>query len=243
MPRTTIDFEPEQHSFIAEKADALDRSQAEIVRACVDIARGEENIIASEILDRADRTGAGSTTSERGDIEGRLAHLEEQIARLVDSDDDVDAGDDIATAGSSEPPADDHTTAEVDRRETPTAGEQNEEPPADTAETSTRDTSPTRDADEVAESLREYIGNGPPRKSHAQEAVVRAVAHLAAAGGAVETGEVKDLLWEEFGEHYSTKRTMWNSVDRYLEEMPGVEKAGYGEWAFDADSAEDDVYD
>jgi hypothetical protein len=83
--------------------------------------------------------------------------------------------------------------------------------------------------------VRAVIGDGPPRKSHALDALVDAVA-LLAERGQLSTGDLKNELWEKYDEHYSTKRTMWNSLDRHLEELSAVSKPGYGEWAVDVDS-------
>jgi predicted transcriptional regulator len=94
-----------------------------------------------------------------------------------------------------------------------------------------------RDRDEAAvrEAVREAIGDGPPRKSHAREALVDAVA-LLADRGAPETGDLKDELYPRYEAEYSTKRTMWNSLDRHLGELPGVHKPEYGTWAVDVET-------
>lgn len=107
----------------------------------------------------------------------------------------------------------------------------------ETAETAVERRAETPESEEparerVRERVREHIGDGPPRKSHARDALVEAVA-LLADRGPLATAELKDALWEKYGEHYSTERTMWNSLDRHLEEIPGVSKPGYGEWDVD----------
>lgn len=30
---------------------------------------------------------------------------------------------------------------------------------------------------------------------------------------------------------------MWNAIDRYLEDIPGIAKDGYGEWTYTGDDA------
>jgi hypothetical protein len=56
----------------------------------------------------------------------------------------------------------------------------------------------------------------------------------------MKTGELKDALHETYADHYGSKRAMWESVSRYLDDVPGVEKGGYGEWTYagDADARE-----
>ena len=88
------------------------------------------------------------------------------------------------------------------------------------------------DAEAVRAAVREAIGDGPPRKSHAREALVDAVA-LLADRGALATGDLKDELYPRYEAEYSTKRTMWNSLDRHLDGVPGVHKPEYGTWAVD----------
>jgi len=84
----------------------------------------------------------------------------------------------------------------------------------------------------VRAAVREAIGDGAPRKSHAREALVDAVA-LLADRGALATGDLKDELYPRYEAEYSTKRTMWNSLDRHLDGVPGVHKPEYGTWAVD----------
>ena len=94
------------------------------------------------------------------------------------------------------------------------------------------------DAEAVRAAVREAIGDGPPRKTHAREALVDAVA-LLADRGALETGALKDELYPAYEAEYSTKRTMWNSLDRHLGELPGVHKPEYGTWAVDVEALRD----
>jgi len=91
------------------------------------------------------------------------------------------------------------------------------------------------DAEAVRAAVREAIGDGPPRKSHAREALVDAVA-LLADRGALATGDLKDELYPRYEAEYSTKRTMWNSLDRHLDGLPGVHKPEYGTWAVDVEA-------
>jgi len=92
-----------------------------------------------------------------------------------------------------------------------------------------------RDEAAVREAVREAIADGPPRKTHAREALVDAVA-LLADRGALATGDLKDELYPRYEAEYSTKRTMWNSLDRHLDGVPGVHKPEYGTWAVDVEA-------
>lgn len=90
---------------------------------------------------------------------------------------------------------------------------------------------------ELVEQLRSWLENHPPNKPHAQEAVVETFRWLRQHGSGA-TSEIQNAVYEEVnGDHYSSARTLWNSIDRYLEDVPGIEKAGYGEWKYAGDGA------
>ncbi|MFB6068623.1 MAG: hypothetical protein ABEJ90_01690 [Halobacterium sp.] len=203
------------------EAEEQNRSTAEHIRA---ILRSHIEADTQSNTQADTQADTQAITDRLDDLEERLAHLEAANIERTREEMDVSVVSDTDATQRAESRAE-RAGREDDANPSAEAAEGGGEAP-----------------DDVAARVREHIGDGPPRKAHAREAVVRAVAYLAEAGGPVETSELKELLWEEFGEHYSTKRTMWNSVDRYLEEMPGVTKPGYGTWGFDAgDDA--DVYD
>lgn len=90
MPRTTISFDAEQHSWIAEQADALDRSQSEIVRAAIDVLRGEEGPVGRQLRDSGDtftvKSGESPTNPVKSD-----ENLRETVAELAGRVDDLEA--------------------------------------------------------------------------------------------------------------------------------------------------------
>ena len=102
----------------------------------------------------------------------------------------------------------------------------------DTGEADTDSATP-RD-DELVADVRAYLADRPPRKAHAKEAVLD-VFRLLRERGTMKTGELKDALYETYADHYGSKRAMWESVSRYLDDVPGIEKGGYGEWTYAGD--------
>lgn len=82
-----------------------------------------------------------------------------------------------------------------------------------------------------SEAVREAVLDelGEAKKTHVREAVADAVA-LLVERGPLSTGEVKAELWSAYDDHYSTEKGMWESVNRYLKDVEGVSKPGYGEW-------------
>ncbi|MFD1687600.1 ribbon-helix-helix protein, CopG family [Halobellus litoreus] len=181
--------------------------------------RLDEDLVA-ELEAEAEERGCNRTEYIRNLLRNRERirentpeHTQEntgEYAAVVDRLDALEARVDELEGRGTSPP-----TAPIDTEPTP-------DPPANP------------DAD-VRDRVREAIGDGPPRKSHARDALVEAVA-LLAERGPLSTGELKDELYPRYESEYSTKRTMWNSLDRHLGELPGVHKPEYGTWAVDVDA-------
>ena len=92
-----------------------------------------------------------------------------------------------------------------------------------------------RDAD-LAEQVRRYLEevDAPPKTEHGRNAVIDVFRYLREHGTA-QTAEIQDGVYSDYTGEWETARTMWNGIDRYLEDVPGVEKAGYGKWAYAGD--------
>lgn len=54
-----------------------------------------------------------------------------------------------------------------------------------------------------------------------------------------KTAELKTAVYDAIGEHYDSKKVAWDTVarDGRLEEVPGVQKAGYGKYEYVGDDA------
>jgi len=79
----------------------------------------------------------------------------------------------------------------------------------------------------------------PPEEDHVKEAVVQ-VFSLLLSEGQLSTGDLKDRLSDEFESHYRNKDSMWQSVQRHFDEIPGIQKVGRGEWKADPDAVDDE---
>lgn len=86
--------------------------------------------------------------------------------------------------------------------------------------------------------LREYLEatDQPPKTAHGR-GVILDVFRLLREHGTVSTGDLQGWVYPEYTEHWGSERTMWNAIDRYLEDIPGIEKAGYGEWGYAGDES------
>jgi hypothetical protein len=80
----------------------------------------------------------------------------------------------------------------------------------------------------------DFLADRLPKTSHGTKGVVN-VFELLRARGTMQTGDLKAELYPTYSERYESERAMWESISRYLEDVPGIEKAGYGEWTYAGD--------
>jgi hypothetical protein len=83
--------------------------------------------------------------------------------------------------------------------------------------------------EDIVSAFREQLSDRPPRTEHGEQAVVR-VFSLLLEDGPLRTGELKERLYPEFEDKFSNDDSMWESIRRYFEEIPGIEKTGRGEY-------------
>lgn len=95
-----------------------------------------------------------------------------------------------------------------------------------------------------ADRLRRWLDGRPPQKRHGKDAIVDVVARLVEAGGdSVETSELRSVVYEGREDKWGGERPAWNSVNRYLADVPGVDGDGAGEWWIDVDVADRELPD
>lgn len=75
----------------------------------------------------------------------------------------------------------------------------------------------------------------PPTTEHGEQAVVR-VFSLLVEDGPMKTSELREALYPEFDDEFSSAESMWQSINRYFADLDGIVKVGHGEW--DADLTE-----
>lgn len=102
--------------------------------------------------------------------------------------------------------------------------------------------------DDSADSARESLVSNferqlhgrPPEEDHVKEAVVQ-VFSLLLSEGQLSTGDLKQQLPDKFESHYRNEDSMWQSIQRHFDEIPGIQKVGRGEWKADPDAVDDEV--
>jgi DNA-binding Lrp family transcriptional regulator len=92
--------------------------------------------------------------------------------------------------------------------------------------------------DDLLDELREFLGaeGRPPKTDHGRGAVVDIVAYLREHGTAA-TGDLKAAVYPSYDDEWGSERVMWESVRRYFDDVPGIEKAGYGKYEYAGDEA------
>jgi hypothetical protein len=90
----------------------------------------------------------------------------------------------------------------------------------------------TPEMDVFREELREWLGDHGPRTEHGRRGVLVAVDELESRGP-LTSEELTDTLNDEIGDQYTRRKSMWESIKRWLKETPGVYKTdNYSEWDF-----------
>jgi len=92
------------------------------------------------------------------------------------------------------------------------------------------------DESDLVEDVRAYLEREdvPPKTEHGRDAVIEVV-RLLRERGTMKSAELKTELFERFGEHYSSERSLWESIRRGFEDVPGIEDGGYGKYTYAGD--------
>jgi len=141
-------------------------------------------------------------------------------------------------------PPDAHTVDTTTEGETPSArtpGARDDDA-GSRASSDAPETAPIETDQDLVDALRDWFeeGDHPPKTAHARDAVID-VFTLLREHGTLSTGELKERVYERHSEHYADAKPMWDSFSPYLTDVPGIEKAGYGEFGYAGDDATRDA--
>lgn len=226
MARISAWVDDEQKEWVESESERLGLGQAELIRALVDAARehGTESV-----LNKTTESEVNQSLNKTESVLDRLDELEAKIEELgaVSGSAGREGTSPPPTAqnGSESPQIDSspETMNTLDRSEE-MAGS-GDVGPGDTTD---------EGRDELIEAFRRHLESRPPKKRHAKDATARAL-ELLRENGTMATGELKDALYEDFGDRYGGKKAMWESFARYLDDLPGFADGGYGQWAYAGD--------
>jgi hypothetical protein len=209
MPRITVNVDEETEAWLQEEADRLNWSKADAGGECISLiqsAVGHIDVQQSDVL-QSEAQYSDEVRERLDELEQRVAMLEQGKIEEIRAETGVEPSD--ATDGA-------HGAA------VPVEGEDDPNPSPDAS-------SGRGSADGGTRDLETWLDEGPPHEEHAKDAI-RDLVTLLEEHGTMKTGDLKDELYERHGDHYGGKDSMWESIRRYLDEVPGVEKGGYGKY-------------
>lgn len=82
--------------------------------------------------------------------------------------------------------------------------------------------------------FRQLLDEKPPKTPHGTAAVVD-VFTILLDEGPLKTAELREKVYRYHTSEFTDARTMWQSIQRHFDQIPGIQKVGYAEW--DADPA------
>lgn len=222
MPRITVTVPENVEEWLDSEADRLGWSKSKAGGRCIEMMHDESgriDVMQSESESDAD---VHQVDARLDDLEERVDELEDRMAKLEGGKsplpDATLSEDDSARVGDSR--GDMTNTPRKSPRE-----------PGPTAPAEGRDV----DADTLLDDYRAWLEaeDKPPKTTHGRGAVVDALRHLRQ-NGKSDTSEVQNAVYPAYTDDWTNARTMWNSIDRYMKELPGFEH-GYGSWDYAGD--------
>lgn len=207
-----------KQSTMSDRRALLTDREREIVAGEADVSDSYRYQTISRVRARFDRLEA--------DLEALEAHgdLASELRGIVCTDERAETPVE-GEAGASTAPAPNP------RERTDTAGDDHGGGPGPEADHADRAV-----PSNIGAAVREWVADRPPKKNHAKDLVVDVVLELRE-DGPLSTGDLQARLFEKYGDHYSSDRTMWNAISRYLDDVPGLEKPEYGTWDYAGDDA------
>jgi len=181
--------------------------------AWIDTQADERGVSKAQVIRDAVGAARGSGGPLTLDtVQDRLEALEERLSHLEQQQATVE-GDLVVQVT-------DESNLEVQQAET---GESVSNGESDTAE-------------DIMTALQDAMAELPPTTTHGTEAVITTV-QLLRERGAMTTGELQEALYEQHGDQYANPASLWQSIQRHFDAIPGIEKADYGEWRYPGDDA------
>lgn len=89
----------------------------------------------------------------------------------------------------------------------------------------------------VVSAFKTQLHGQPPTTEHGREAVGRVFSVLLSEGP-LRTKELKEQLYPEFESEFESADSMWQSIQRYFDDIAGIEKVGHGQWDANPDAVD-----
>jgi hypothetical protein len=223
MPRITLRLDERHVDLLEEREAEDDTNRSAAARAILDEYEERMNSSHDEYED-VHTPECEELIQRVSDVEARLAELEPE-------------GGAAATSASAGRPSPDETAPPLED-----VGNTGEEPNAVSDRESAETSEPVdsveidwqSDEGELHARVTDWIDEHPPRKQHGKRALLAVWSALREREVAA-TAELKAAGMDAAGDAYESEKSLWESLGRYLEDVPGVEKGGYGEWEYAGD--------
>ena len=178
--------------------------------AWVESRAEERGVSKAKVIRDAVATARESDTAlvQTGDVIARLEDLEDRVDALEQTRQEA-IGDELAEAFA-------------EKRDLDISIEEDDTPGTAT--------------DDFLDQMRSYLADHPPRTDSGEAAMLTAFQRLRELETA-RTAELRESVYEQHGEEYADANSLWQSIQRYFDGVPGVEKSGHGEWTYAGDEA------
>lgn len=178
--------------------------------AWVESRAEERGVSKAKVIRDAVATARETDTDlvQTGDVIARLEDLEDRVDALEQTRQEA-IGDELAEAF-------------VEKRDLDISVEEDDTPGTAT--------------DDFLDQMRSYLADHPPRTDSGEAAMLTAFERLRELETA-QTAELREYVYEQHGEEYADANSLWQSIQRYFDGVPGVEKSGHGEWTYAGDEA------
>lgn len=192
--------------------------------------------LAEWIEERADQRGVSKAKVIRDaiaaarDIDTDLVQPGELVSRLNELESRVDALEQTR----EEVVGDELAAAVADHRDLDVSVEDEDDDEAEDVVQTPSDSPHGANTESLDEHVKTYLEDHPPQSEAAEAAILTAWKRLREVEVA-KTGELREFVYERHSEAYADENSLWQSLQRYFEDLPGIEKGGYGEWEYAGD--------
>lgn len=178
--------------------------------AWVESRADERGVSKAKVIRDAVATARESDTDlvQTGDVLARLREVEQRVDALEQTRQEA-VGDELAEAFA-------------EHRDLDVSVEESESPDTATAE--------------FLHEVRAYLSDHPPQTDSGEAAMLTAFERLREVETA-RTADLREYVYEHHSEGYADANSLWQSIQRHFDGVPGVEKSGHGEWAYAGDEA------
>lgn len=224
LPRDLLD------DLDAEAEESGFSSRAEYIRQ---ILFNRESISQEQLVNIGQAETASSQSYES--LQEDIRKLESQIATMTDRMGELEKE---MKRIQSEVKSGEENVIESDSNETSKSSHGSPVSNQESAGGDASDEKSNETDDTIFRNIDIWLQERGPQSDEARQVVLSAV-RILDDQGPLKAGELKDQLFDQHSNAYTSAKTLWTStIERLYEDIPGLEKVDYGTYTFDRESAE-----